>query len=81
MYLVVAFTVASTVDEAIELANDSEYSLVAALWTSDRFAALDLAPRIRAGEWNAYTIRDSILSRQVTSTLTDLPFILSLIPV
>ncbi|KAF8699475.1 hypothetical protein AX14_000920 [Amanita brunnescens Koide BX004] len=49
---VVAFTVANTVDEAIELANDSKYSLVAALWTSDRFAALDLAPRIRAGYVN-----------------------------
>lgn len=79
--IVVAFTVANTVDEAIELANDSEYSLVAALWTSDRFAALDLAPRIRAGEWNAYAICGSILSRQVTSTLTDLQSIRSLIPV
>ncbi len=47
--IVIAFTVANTVDEAIDLANNSEYSLSAALWTSDRFAALNLAPRIRAG--------------------------------
>ncbi|KAF8346452.1 Aldehyde/histidinol dehydrogenase [Amanita rubescens] len=49
---VIAFAVANTVDEAIDLANNSEYSLSAALWTSDRFAALNLAPRIRAGYVN-----------------------------
>jgi betaine-aldehyde dehydrogenase len=38
-----------TVDEAIALANDSEYGLAAALWTSDVTMALRAARRIRAG--------------------------------
>lgn len=39
-----------TVDEAVELANDSEFSLVASLWTNDVYKAFEVAGRIRAGE-------------------------------
>jgi betaine-aldehyde dehydrogenase len=38
-----------TVDEAIALANDSDYGLAAALWTSNVTMALRAARRIRAG--------------------------------
>jgi hypothetical protein len=38
-----------TVDEAIALANDSDYTLSAALWTKDVHQALQLAGRIRSG--------------------------------
>ena len=35
-------------DEAIALANDSEYSLSAGIWTSDLQEAMSYAPQIRA---------------------------------
>lgn len=38
-----------TIDEAVEAANDSEYSLIAALWTTNLHSATEVAPRIRAG--------------------------------
>ena len=44
---VLALTEVDTVDEAIELANDSDYSLVASVWS--RSASIELASRIRAG--------------------------------
>jgi Aldehyde dehydrogenase family len=37
-------------DEAIEMANASEYSLSASLWTGDLYAAQRAALRIRAGQ-------------------------------
>ena len=39
----------STVDEAVALANATEYGLTAAIWTDDLKAALDLARRVEAG--------------------------------
>lgn len=48
--LVLAITPVDTVDEAIELANDSEYTLVASLWTTNVHKAFDVGARIRAGE-------------------------------
>jgi succinate-semialdehyde dehydrogenase/glutarate-semialdehyde dehydrogenase len=39
----------SSTEEAIELANQSEYGLGAALWTSDTSTAAELLPRIDAG--------------------------------
>jgi len=45
---VVGFATVETVDEAIELANKSEYSLTASLW-SKSIDAVNIAGRIRAG--------------------------------
>ena len=38
-----------TVDEAIEIANDSEYGLSAGVWSEDIDAALDVAAQIESG--------------------------------
>ena len=39
----------SSVDEAIDIANDVEYGLTANIWTRDLNAALSLVPRLEAG--------------------------------
>jgi aldehyde dehydrogenase (NAD+) len=39
----------SDVDEAVEIANDTIYGLAAAVWSSDKERALDVADRLRAG--------------------------------
>ncbi|KAJ7512450.1 Aldehyde/histidinol dehydrogenase [Mycena galericulata] len=49
---VIAFAVVDTPEEAVELANASDYSLSAALWTSDMYMAQRIAPLIRAGYVN-----------------------------
>ena len=41
--------VVDTVAEAVELANASDYSLTASLWTKDINVALETASQIRAG--------------------------------
>jgi len=46
---VLGFAVVDTVDEAVELANATSYSLTASLWTTNVHSALEVAPRIRAG--------------------------------
>lgn len=46
---VIVFSVVDTIDEAIELANATDYSLSASLWTSNVHTALEVAPRIRSG--------------------------------
>ena len=38
-----------TVDEAIELANATDYSLAAALWTNDLYNAMNVSRQIRSG--------------------------------
>ena len=47
-------------EEAIALANDSEYGLAASLWTNDLTKAMNLVPRIEAGTvWvNAHVLLD-----------------------
>ncbi|MCY1286677.1 Phenylacetaldehyde dehydrogenase [compost metagenome] len=47
-------------DEAIEMANDSEYGLGASLWTNDLTKAMNLVPRIESGTvWvNAHVLLD-----------------------
>ena len=47
-------------DEAIAMANDSEYGLGASLWTNDLTKALNLVPRIESGTvWvNAHVLLD-----------------------
>lgn len=48
--LVLAITPFDTVDEAVELANDSDYTLVASLWTTNVYNAFEVGGRIRAGK-------------------------------
>ncbi|WP_430293217.1 aldehyde dehydrogenase family protein [Pseudomonas sp. B1-22] len=47
-------------DQAIEMANDSEYGLGASLWTNDLTKAMNLVPRIESGTvWvNAHVLLD-----------------------
>jgi len=40
----------STIDEAIEIANDTPYGLAAAVWAGDQDEAIAIAKRIRAGQ-------------------------------
>ncbi|KAK0482435.1 Aldehyde/histidinol dehydrogenase [Armillaria novae-zelandiae] len=47
-----SITTFKTIDEAIELANMSDYSLSSSLWTSDLSVAEKLAPQIRTGYVN-----------------------------
>ncbi|KAJ8517131.1 hypothetical protein ONZ45_g5663 [Pleurotus djamor] len=49
---VTTFAIVDTIDEAVELANATEYSLSASLWTTSMDSALTVAPRIRAGFTN-----------------------------
>jgi len=49
---VLVVAVVDTIDEAVELANASEYSLASAVWTRDVYNAMDVATRIRAGSVN-----------------------------
>ncbi|KAK0469277.1 aldehyde dehydrogenase [Desarmillaria tabescens] len=49
---VTVFMVCDTVDEAVELANDTEYSLAAALWTQDITKGKGVADRIYSGFTN-----------------------------
>ncbi|KAF7291971.1 Aldedh domain-containing protein [Mycena indigotica] len=46
---VIAFAVVDTVEEAVELANATTYSLSASLWTKDMYTARKVALLIRAG--------------------------------
>ncbi|KAI0394335.1 aldehyde dehydrogenase [Xylariaceae sp. FL0594] len=46
---VVCLATFETDDEAVELANDSEYTLTAAVFSSNVMRALDIARRVRAG--------------------------------
>ncbi|KAI0265678.1 aldehyde dehydrogenase [Gloeopeniophorella convolvens] len=46
------FAAVDTIDEAVELANASDYSLSAALWTRDVYNAVNVAMRIHSGAVN-----------------------------
>ncbi len=48
-HIVITIAVVDTVDEAVDLANSTEYSLAASLWTKDINKALDVSGRIRSG--------------------------------
>ncbi len=49
-----------SVEEALQLVNDSQYGLAASLWTNDLTQAMDLIPRIEAGTvWvNSHVVLD-----------------------
>lgn len=49
---VITIAIVDTVDEAIELANASNYSLTSSLWTSDMQKAFDIASRIYVDKVN-----------------------------
>lgn len=42
--------IVDTIDEAIDLANQSTYSLTSSIWTESYDLAFTLSPRIRAGK-------------------------------
>ena len=46
------------VDDAVRIANDSEYGLAGSVWTADAAAGLDIAKRVRTGTYgvNQYTM-------------------------
>ncbi len=46
------------VDDAVRIANDSEYGLAGTVWTGDQAAGLDVARRVRTGTYgvNTYTM-------------------------
>jgi betaine-aldehyde dehydrogenase len=47
-----------SVNDAVRIANDSEYGLAGSVWTSDTKAGMDVARRVRAGTYgiNQYTM-------------------------
>jgi betaine-aldehyde dehydrogenase len=47
-----------TVDDAVRIANDSEYGLAGSVWTGDIDAGMDVARRVRTGTYgiNQYTM-------------------------
>lgn len=46
---VIALTPFDTMDQAVAMANDSDFSLIAGLWTSNLHEAMKYAPMIRSG--------------------------------
>ena len=46
------------VDDAVRIANDSDYGLAGTVWTGDKEAGMDVARRVRAGTYgvNTYTM-------------------------
>ena len=48
MLLVLVIVIADTVDHAVELANDTTYTLAASVWATDMRKALEVSRRIRA---------------------------------
>lgn len=48
--LVIAMAEVDTVDEAVGLANSTDYSLSASVWTKDVHLSVDVARRVRAGQ-------------------------------
>ena len=47
---VFTISVVDTVDEAVELANATQYSLTSSLWTNDVTQAMEVSERIRSGQ-------------------------------
>ena len=49
IFAVLSVIVFDDVDEAVRIANDTEYGLAAAVWTSNLTTAHDVSRRLRAG--------------------------------
>ncbi|RDB25346.1 Salicylaldehyde dehydrogenase [Hypsizygus marmoreus] len=49
---VTLFSVFDTIDEAVDLANASDYTLAASLFTTNLHSAMEISPRIRSGYIN-----------------------------
>ncbi|KAI0831987.1 aldehyde dehydrogenase [Trametes gibbosa] len=49
---VLVVAVVDTIDEAVDMANASDYSLVAGVWTKDVNKAFNVSAKIHAGEYN-----------------------------
>ena len=47
---VFTISIVDTVDEAVELANATQYSLTSSLWTNDVTQAMEVSERIRSGQ-------------------------------
>lgn len=62
--IVVGVTEFETVEEAIQLANTTDYSLTASLWTRDVNLAFDVGSRIKAGlvsvNGNTFHLEDAL---------------------
>ncbi len=66
------------VDDAVRIANDSDYGLAGTVWTADQEAGLDVARRVRAGTYgvNTYTMdfaAPSAASRTPASAASSAP--------
>ncbi len=49
--LVIAFTTFETIDEAIELANATTYSITSSVWSENYATALEVASQLRFGKY------------------------------
>lgn len=65
--LVIVIVAADSIDEAVELANASDYSLSAALWTSNLYLAKEVSSRIRSGT-SIYTYSNAPLTLTLLTT-------------
>ena len=48
---VLVVAIVDTIDEAVELANATDYSLAAAVWTNDLYNAMNVSRRLHSGSW------------------------------
>lgn len=60
MLLVITLTEVDTIDEAVELANATEYSLGAGLWTTNVHHAMDVSMRMRAGTLSLNALSETV---------------------
>lgn len=57
--LVTVFAVFDSIDDGVDMANDTDYSLSASVFTRDVHAAMNIASRIRSGKLRLDTVRFS----------------------
>jgi len=54
---VLVVAIVDTIDEAVELANATDYSLAAAVWTNDLYNAMNVSRCLRSGSYFCLLIR------------------------